>query len=160
VDLVVGVGDMKISADKETAILTYALGSCLGITVHDQIAGVGGLLHVMLPLSTIDPAKAVQNPYMFVDTGLPRLFLDCYKLGAKKERMVVKVAGGASGRKVEAEDMFQIGKRNFLMLRKLLWKNNVLLKAHDVGGSISRNVALDVGSGRVVIRANGGSRPL
>src|SRR3972149_7243730 len=151
---------MKISADKETAILTYALGSCLGITVHDQIAGVGGLLHVMLPLSTIDPAKAVQNPYMFVDTGLPRLFLDCYKLGAKKERMVVKVAGGASGRKVEAEDMFQIGKRNFLMLRKLLWKNNVLLKAHDVGGSISRHHALDVGSGRVVIRANGEARRL
>src|SRR3990172_9825249 len=97
---------------------------------------------------------------MFVDTGLPRLFIECYKLGAKKERMIVKVAGGASSRKNEAEDMFQIGKRNFLMLRKLLWKNNVLLKAHDVGGSISRNVALDVGSGRVVIRANGESRPL
>ena len=159
-DLVVGIADMKVSGAQEVTILTYALGSCLGITVYDPVAGVGGLLHVMLPLSSIDPAKAAQNPYMFVDTGVPILFKETYKLGAKKERMVVKVAGGASVRTSEAEDMFQIGKRNFVMLRKLLWKNDVLITSHDVGGNASRNVSLVLGSGEVVIRTNGTSRML
>ena len=66
---IVGVADMKISAEKDDLIVTHALGSCLGITIYDPVACVGGMLHVMLPLSTIDPNKAAANPYMFVDTG-------------------------------------------------------------------------------------------
>ena len=111
---IVGVADMKISASADDLLITYALGSCLGITIYDPISAVGGMLHVMLPLSTIDPAKASANPYMFVDTGVPRLFIDCYKAGARKERLVVKVAGGACANGHSADDdYFQIGKRNF-----------------------------------------------
>jgi len=157
---IVGVADMKISAEKADLIITHALGSCLGITIHDPVAGVGGMLHVMLPLSTIDPAKAAENPYMFVDTGVPRLFLECYKAGARKERLIVKVAGGACVHGNEEEDYFQIGKRNFTMLRKLLWKNGVLLKAQDVGGNHSRNMALEIGSGEVIVTVNGSSTRL
>ncbi|RMF93558.1 MAG: chemotaxis protein CheD [Nitrospinota bacterium] len=152
---IVGVADMKISAEKDDLIVTYALGSCLGIAIHDPVACVGGLLHVMLPLSTIDPSKAAQNPYMFVDTGVPRLFIECYKAGAKKERLVVKVAGGACLHQNEQEDYFQIGKRNFLTLRKLLWKNGVLLSAYDVGGHHSRTMALAIGSGEVIVKSQG-----
>ena len=152
---VVGVADMRFSGNAEDALITYALGSCLGITIHDPVAKVGGLLHVMLPLSTIDPAKADENPYMFVDTGVPRLFLECYKIGAKKERLVVKVAGGACAGGNGDDDYFQIGKRNFVMLRKLLWRNNVLLKSHDVGGSISRTLTLDINTGLVLIKSQG-----
>ena len=146
---------MKISADTGDTIITHALGSCLGIAVHDPVARVGGLLHIMLPLSTIDPAKAAENPFMFVDTGVPRLFIDCYKLGAKKERLVLKVAGGASLHGREEDDYFNIGKRNFIMLRKLLWKNNVLIMSQDVGGSHSRTMSLDVGTGEVLLKFNG-----
>ena len=152
---IVGVADMKISKQPDDQLITYALGSCLGITIHDPVACVGGLLHVMLPLSTIDPRKASENPFMFVDTGVPRLFLDCYKIGAKKERLVVKVAGGASIHENEDNDHFQIGKRNFVMLRKLLWKNGILLKAHDVGGMYSRTMTLDVGNGNVTLKTQG-----
>ncbi len=152
---VVGVGDMRISSQPGDLIITYALGSCLGIAIHDVVARVGGLLHVMLPLSTIDPPKARENPYMFVDTGVPRLFLDCYKAGAKKERLVVKVAGGASANGNERDDYFQIGKRNFIMLRNLLWKNGVLLKSYDVAGNASRTMTLEIGSGVITIRSNG-----
>jgi len=152
---VVGVGDMRISSQAGDLIITYALGSCLGITIHDPVACVGGLLHVMLPLSAIDPPKAKDNPFMFVDTGVPRLFLDCYKEGAKKERLIVKVAGGANVNGNMRDDYFQIGKRNFVMLRNLLWKNGVLLKAHDVAGTLSRTMTLEIGSGEVTIRSNG-----
>jgi chemotaxis protein CheD len=152
---IVGVADMRISAKREDNIITHALGSCLGITIHDPVAGVGGLLHVMLPQSSIDPGKATENPSMFVDTGIPRLFLDSYKLGARKERLVVKVAGGATSRASEEDDYFQIGKRNVIMLRKILWKNGVLLAAEDVGGSASRTMTLDIATGAVCLKING-----
>ncbi|MBI5878742.1 MAG: chemotaxis protein CheD [Chloroflexi bacterium] len=151
---IVGIADMIISANRDDEIVTHALGSCLGLTIYDPVSCVGGMLHVMLPDSTIDLAKAAANPYMFVDTGVPRLFLDCYKAGAQKSRLIVKVAGGASTGG-DREDYFQIGKRNFVALRKLLWKNGVLLDAYDVGGTTSRGMTLQVGSGEVQMRING-----
>jgi chemotaxis protein CheD len=157
---VVGVADMRISASPEDSLVTYALGSCLGVAIHDPIAHVGGLFHVMLPLSTIDPSKAAENPFMFVDTGLPRLFRESYMAGAKKERLVVKVAGGARANGNGDEDYFGIGKRNLIMLRQLLWKNGVLIKSLDVAGNISRTMSLDIGTGVVLIRSNGGTKPL
>lgn len=157
---IVGVADMKISAKKGDLIVTHALGSCLGITIHDPVACVGGMLHVMLPLSTIDSAKAAENPCMFVDTGVPKLFIECYKAGARKERLEVKVAGGACVNGNTANDYFQIGKRNFTMLRKLLWKNGVLLKASDVGGSFPRTMSLEIGNGEVILKMNGNQKRL
>jgi chemotaxis protein CheD len=150
----VGVADMKISNREDEVLITFALGSCLGICVHDPVARVGGLLHVMLPSSEMHQEKARKNPFMFVDTGVPRLFQECYKLGAKKERMVVKVAGGAAAKR-EEEDSFQIGKNNFLMLRKLFWKNGILIGAQEVGGTDSRTIWLEIGSGEVVLKING-----
>lgn len=145
---------MKISARGDDVLITYALGSCLGITVYDAVAEVGGMIHIMLPASSVNPAKAAVNPYMFVDTGVPELFKACYKAGAKKERLVLKVAGGASFQHNEESDQFQIGKRNFIMLRKLLWKNNVLIKSCDIGENFSRTMSLDMATGNVVLKIN------
>ena len=155
-DLVVAMADVKLSSTAGARLLTYALGSCLGVVIHDPVARVAGLLHVMLPDSSIDRAKAERNPAMFVDTGVPLLFRESYRLGAKKERIVVKVVGGAHAGTTEEADQFQIGKRNLLMLRKLLWKNNVLLHAHDTGGlQTSRTVVVDVATGALTIRSQG-----
>jgi chemotaxis protein CheD len=151
---------MKLSAQPGDQLITYALGSCLGIAIHDPVAGVGGLLHIMLPLSTIDPEKASKNPYMFVDTGVPKLFLSCYQAGAQKQRLLIKVAGGASVHGDDNADQFQIGKRNFVMLQKLLWKNGLLVKACDVGGSYSRTMMLDVASGEVTLKTHAGTKIL
>lgn len=155
-DRVVGVADLKVSNVQGERLITYALGSCLGIVVHDPVAGVAGMLHVMLPTGTIDPAKMQDKPAMFVDSGVPLLFKECYKLGAKKERMQVKVAGGAHQGAREEDDRFQIGKRNMIALRKLLWKNNVLVHAHETGGvQTSRTMWVDVTSGDVTLKING-----
>src|SRR5215510_11940723 len=130
---IVGIADMKVSTNAEDTITTHALGSCLAITVYDVKACVGGLVHVMLPLSTIQIDKAGKNPCTFVDTGVPLLFTECYKAGAEKQRMSVKVAGGACIMP-EGNDYFQIGESNFSLLRTLLKRNGILMKAHDVGG--------------------------
>ena len=63
----INIADMLISTDRNDLLITHALGSCLGITLYDPVAGVGGLLHVMMPFSSIDLIKADDNPYMFVD---------------------------------------------------------------------------------------------
>ncbi len=147
----VGVADMKVSAERGDLIITHALGSCLGVVVHDPVVCVGGLLHVMLPLSTIDPEKADRNPFMFVDTGFPRLLIECFKTGAQKQRLEIRVAGGAGSH----DSLFQIGKRNLIILRKLLWKNGLLLKSYDVGGSNSRTMSLEIGTGKVTIKSGG-----
>jgi chemotaxis protein CheD len=160
VSIVVGMADMVVSADPTEIITTHALGSCLGITIYDPVARVGGLLHVMLPDSTIDPRKANERPLMFVDLGIPRLFRDAYALGARKPRIVVRVTGGATTKTDPKDDFFRIGERNFVALRKLLWKNNVLLEAYDVGGTHSRTMVLSMANGEVNVHANGTAVPL
>ncbi|MEP6836210.1 MAG: chemotaxis protein CheD [Gemmatimonas sp.] len=155
-DRVVGVADFKLSRNPDERLVTYALGSCLGLSVYDPVAQVGGLLHVMLPTGAIDPEKMVQNPSMFVDSGVPVLFKECYKLGARKERMIVKVAGGSHNGLSDEDDKYQIGKRNLLALRRLLWKNGVMLHAQETGGvQVSRTMWLDVGTGEVTLKVNG-----
>jgi chemotaxis protein CheD len=155
-DRVIGIAEMAVSSAGGERLVTYALGSCLGVCVHDPVSGVGGLLHVMLPSSEIDPQKAQRNPCMFVDTGVPELFRAAYRAGAQKERLVVKVVGGAATGDGEQPDSFQVGKRNVLTLKKLLWKNGVILRAEDVGGQrLSRTVFLQVNSGEVLVKTNG-----
>jgi chemotaxis protein CheD len=150
----VGIADCRISNAPDQALVTHALGSCIAVAIYDPVARVGGLLHYMLPESAIDPAKAGQNPYMFADTGVPLLFRRSYEKGADKRRLLVYVAGGAQV--MDETAMFNIGKRNYLALRKILWKAGVLIHGESVGGSASRTVRLEVGTGRVWLRGAGG----
>ena len=153
----VGVGDMKVGARKDV-IVTYALGSCLGLMVYDPVVQVGGMLHAMLPLSKINPEKGKTNPFMFVDLGVPRLFKEIYDLNGLKKRLVVKIAG--CGQPLGNNEMFKIGSRNYTVLKKLLWKNGIMLAAEDVGGTISRTVSMDLSAGRIIISSNGKKREL
>jgi chemotaxis protein CheD len=147
---VVQVGDMKVGVGGDV-VVTHALGSCLGLMVHDPVARIGGLLHAMLPMAKINPQKAEANPFMFVDTGVVRLFKEVYSLGGKKSRLVVKAAG--CGTPMGKNEMFKIGERNYTILKKLLWKNNVLLDAEDVGGNVSRTVYFNISTGETLIKS-------
>lgn len=144
------IADLQVSADPRITLITYSLGSCVGIAIWDQEAHVGGMLHYMLPESSISLEKAKNNPAMFGDTGIPALFRAAYELGASKKRMIVKVAGGSS--LLDDKGTFNIGKRNYLLLRKLFWKNGILIDAEDVGGSKSRTMRLNIDTGRVTIK--------
>jgi len=156
-NITVLVGDMKTGRNGDT-LVTHALGSCLGLMVFDPVAKVGGLLHAMLPLSSINPEKAKGNPAMFVDTGVPLLFKSLYEMGAVKDRLMVKAAG--CGNPMGKNEIFKIGERNYTVLKKLLWKNNILLKAESVGGTASRTIHFEVESGVVLLSCNGTKGPL
>jgi chemotaxis protein CheD len=96
-NLIVGVGDMKVSNDPESILITYSLGSCIALAIYDPVVKVGGLLHYMLPDSSLDESKARKNPYMFGNTGIPVLFKETYKFGAKKNRLKI-IVGRCSGK--------------------------------------------------------------
>lgn len=143
--MVVGIAEMQLSTRSDDLIVTHALGSCIGITIHDPYAGVGGILHYMLPLSSLDEAKAAKNPFMFGDSGIPELFKAAYRAGATKENLRVCMAGGASV--IQDSQNFDIGARNVVIARKLFWKNAVLIAAEHVGGTAPRTLYLDMTNG-------------
>lgn len=148
---IVGVSDLRVSNRSNELIITYALGSCLGIAAYDPVIKAGGLLHAMLPLAKSDPEKAKRKPAMYVDSGLNLLLNEMYKMGAVKKNLTIAVAGGASMKRKGKNDHFKIGKRNFIILRKLLWKNGFMIDNQDVGGSKSRTMALQIANGNVTV---------
>lgn len=152
-NLIVGVADMKVSNDPDVVLVTHSLGSCIGIAIYDPMTKIGGLLHYMLPESSLDGVKARKNPYMFGDTGIPLLFKEAYNFGAKKNRLKVIVVGGAQI--LDQKGLFNIGKRNHTLLRKMFWKNNVMIDFEDVGGSINRTLKLEIKTGQAWLKASG-----
>jgi chemotaxis protein CheD len=151
--VVVGVADMKVSNQQGEVLVTHALGSCIGVAIYDPAVKVGGILHFMLPDSTLDSGKAQEQPHMFADTGLPQLFRECYRLGAQKSRLRVKIAGGSQV--LGNREFFQIGRRNYAALRKIFLKNNVLIDNEDVGGTRARTLFLEIATGNVWIKVMG-----
>ncbi len=149
----VEISDLRVSGNPEDVIVTYALGSCIAVIVHDPVRKVGGMIHYMLPLSEISPEKAKDKPAMFADTGIPELFRTMYGLGCDKKDLVVKVTGG--GALYDDKGVFSIGKRNYTVLRKMFWKAGVIIAAEDVGGAKSRTARLWVGDGRCTVSCQG-----
>ena len=151
---------MKISGDDSDMLITYALGSCLGIAVYDFNLKRAGLLHCMLPDSSLDRNKAAGNPYMYVDSGMKVLLDNFYRNGSLKKNLIIRVAGGSSSKENEEEDFFQIGRRNFVSLRKYLWNEGMMLKAYEVGGYGARTVTLEVENGKMLIKSKGSLKEL
>ena len=156
--LIVGISDCRISASPTDLLVTYALGSCIAVTFYDPLAKVGGMLHYMLPDSSLDAAKARENPYMFADTGIANLLEAVGAAGGQKGRLIVRLAGGAQV--LDRQGTFQIGKRNCLAARKLLWKAGLLIGGEAVGGMTSRTARLEIATGRMWIREGGEDREL
>ena len=151
--LTVGIADMIISDNPSDILVTYSLGSCVGLTLYDPEVKIGGMVHTMLPLSKQDPEKAMNNPFMYTDTGIQSLIQALFDMGASRRRLIAKVAGGA--KLMDEKSLFRIGERNYTVLRKVLWKNDILISAEDVGETKSRTLFLYMDTGKTVIRSSG-----
>jgi len=149
--VIVGVGDMAVSNLPSVTLSTYALGSCVGIVVYDPVSHAGGLLHIMLPDSKISPDKAISQPAMFADTGLPLLFRAVLGLKAERARLRVLIAGGASV--LCGSDSFKIGERNIRATLEWLTRNGFSARNQVTGGTVNRTLHLDVGNGSLALKA-------
>jgi len=154
----VDISDMGLSSDRNQVLVTYSLGSCVGLALYDPVARLGGLIHCMLPLSKIDPQKARSRPCMFVDSGVSRLLTDLFQRGAQRQNLIAKLAG--AGSPLGKEETFRIGERNYTILRKLLWKNSILISAEDIGGPKARTMYLYMADGLVTVKSEGQEVPL
>ena len=152
--IVIGIGEHAVAGDAGAVIVTHALGSCVAVCVYDPVVRVGGLLHFLLPDSRINPLRARQQPSTFADLGIPLLFQDLYKMGAVKSRCVVKLIGGADVSSLQKAGSLDIGRRNQVAAKNILWRNGVLIKAERLGGSEPRNVILSVADGSVRVTSS------
>ena len=154
----VDIAEMKVSKNPEDILITPPLGSCVVVCVYDPEIKVGGMLNYMLPLSKSDPSKAKEMPYMFADTGVPRLFTALYEFGAEKHRMKVCLAG--AGQVMGENQMYSLGRRNYMILRKMFLKNGIEISGEDIGGSYARKLVLEINNGKCVVKAQGKEREL
>lgn len=149
----VGIAQMIISETPNDVLVAASLGSCLGIAVFDRNRRMGGLIHCLLPTAQTNPERAKNEPYTFVDTGLVSMLNQLVTRGCQRKDLVISVAGGSNIN--DDSNVFEIGKKNHTMLRKVLWKNNLLIKAEHIGDRISRTVSLHIDTGEVWVKFNG-----
>lgn len=141
----VGMADYKVGKAPDV-IISYGLGSCIGISLYDPKSKVGGLLHIMLPDST--QSRASENPAKFADTGIPLMLDEVIKLGAVRSRIVAKIAGGAQMFAfANATDIMRVGARNADAAKRILKELRIPLCAEDVGGNYGRTVQIDLETG-------------
>jgi chemotaxis protein CheD len=156
----VGVGEYAASRTQGDIVRTLALGSCLAVILLDTERRSVGMVHIALPESSINKKRAAERPGMFVDTGIPALLEEMNEFGYNgSNSLIVKLAGGASI--IDTNNTFNIGKRNILAARKLLWRHGLGAIAEEVGGNMSRSVSVEVNTGRVLVSSPGrGERKL
>ena len=140
-----GMADYKVGSAPAT-IISYGLGSCIGISIYDPQTKIGGLLHIMLPDST--QSRPSENPAKFADTGIPLMLADILQLGASRSRLVAKLAGGAQMFAfANATDIMRVGARNAAAAKKILQDLRIPVLAEDTGGTYGRTVQIDLATG-------------
>ena len=141
----VGMADYKVGR-APASLISYGLGSCVGVTLYDSSTKVGGLLHIMLPDST--QARSNENPAKFADTGIPLMLNEIIALGAVRSRVVAKIAGGSQMFKfANATDIMRVGERNAQAVKVVLKDLNIRIIADDTGGNYGRTVELQLETG-------------
>jgi len=150
----VNCSEMKISSNPVETLVAFSIGSGIGMTIHDPVGGVGGVLNFILPDSTkangTSPAKA---PFMFADTGISAFLRALIDQGAKTENLKVVVAGGAHI--MDQTGVFNIGQKNLDALKTNLGEHDIKIHHEAVGGSKSRTISLEIGSGKSIIKTLG-----
>lgn len=153
-DLVkVGMADMN-TVQFPGGLTTLGLGSCVGVCLYDPITKVTGMVHVMLPYST--QIKNNSNIAKFADTGIVALVENMVKLGAKRNRILAKIAGGSQMFATsDTNDIMKIGSRNVQATKEMLTKLNIPLMAEDTGGNYGRTIELYSENGSLLVKTIG-----
>ncbi len=141
----VGMADLNIGRAPDI-LTTLGLGSCVGIALYDSTTKIGGLAHIMLPDST--QIKNNSNVAKFADTAIEALINKLVEQGARKSRLVAKIAGGAHMFEFKnMDDMMRIGTRNVNAVIQILESNNIPILSQDTGSNYGRTVELYTSTG-------------
>ena len=150
--LTVGIADMKM-LQGEGILITYALGSCIGLCFHDPKLRLGALLHIMLPLN-MEAGRT--HPLKYADTGIKETLKQLEAKGASRSRLTVKIAGGAKMFEITGgSGLGNIGQRNIDSVHTILKRDNLRLIGEHTGGTVARTLLFDVVTGQACIRSYG-----
>ncbi len=149
--ITIGIADMKM-AQNSGMLITYALGSCIGICLYDQKIKLGALIHIMLPLNMELGRK---NTMKYADTGIRETLKMMEAKGASRSRITAKIAGGAKMFEVKGGSLSNIGQRNIESVHNTLKREGIKLLQEDVGGTVARTLLFDVGTGLGCVRCYG-----
>ncbi|MHC1600018.1 MAG: chemotaxis protein CheD [Candidatus Methanospirareceae archaeon] len=149
-----GIGEMKV-AHNPSLLIIMGLGSCIGLALHDRYVKVGGIAHIMLPESK---GVTVKGCCKYADTAVPLLLKEMLRHKAKKERIVAKIAGGAS--MFSAMDTLRIGTRNAEVVKEALKNEGIRLVAEDTGGTCGRTITLDTCTGDLRVKTKDGIKSI
>ena len=155
--LTVGIADMKLMqvppGQQSGILITYALGSCIGLCFHDPRLRLGALLHVMLPLN-METGRT--HPLKYADPGIKETLRQLEVKGASRARMTVKIAGGAKMFEIAGGGgLGNIGQRNIESVHMVLRREGIRLIGEHTGGTVARTLLFDVVSGQACIRSYG-----
>ena len=150
--IVVGMADLKVAKSPDI-LTTLGLGSCIGITLFDRVHKIGGLAHVMLP--TYKGFEG-QNIAKFADSAIIELLKQITRIGASKNSLVAKIAGGAHmfGH-AQNSDIMKIGERNAKASLAILSQLGISVQANDTGGTHGRTIELNTDTGALKIKTVG-----
>jgi chemotaxis protein CheD len=149
----VGMADLNVCT-APNALTTLGLGSCVGIVLFDSSSKVAGMVHVMLPDST--KIKNNENVAKFADTGIDALIKRLILIGANRNRLIAKIAGGAQMFAFNSNnDMLRIGERNIEASKLKLQQLGIRLVAEDTGLDYGRTIEFYPGSGELFIKSVG-----
>ena len=150
--LVVGIADMKM-ARQNGMLITYALGSCIGICLYDPKIQLAALVHIMLPLNMETGRK---TPLKYADTGITETLRQMEAQGGARSRIVAKIAGGAKMFEVAGGgSLGNIGQRNIESTHMILRREGIRLLREDVGGAVARTLLFDAATGQACVRSYG-----
>lgn len=149
--ITIGIADMKM-AQYKGMLITYALGSCIGICLYDKQIKLGALIHIMLP---VNGETGRTNTMKYANTGIRETLKLMVAKGASKSRITAKIAGGAKMFETHGGALGNIGQRNIDCVRMTLKAEGIPLLKEDVGGSAARTLLFDVGTGLGCVRCYG-----
>ena len=156
IPIYVGVGEIATSKNPDHVLVT-SLGSCVAVIMLAPVIRSAGIAHIALPSSNVNAEQSRVKPGYYADTAIPRLLAEMDKLhGGRRGRLLVKLVGGANI--MDPNSTFDIGKRNILAIKKILWENSLGVLVEDIGEDISRNVRVSVDTGKVVVKTLGKER--
>jgi chemotaxis protein CheD len=150
---VVGISDCKLSDEPTDTVVTYALGSCVGLSLYDRKSRMGGVLHVMLPDSRFRSASREFNPHMYADTGFHSFLNALLAKGARRDAIEARLAGGAN--MLQHSQFLDIGKRNAEAMVTVLRLERIPILGSSLGGVVGRSMSLRLQDGAVTVRLLG-----
>ena len=146
----VGIADMKIACSPK-GLISYALGSCIGICIIDKTKQIAGMAHIMLPNNN---TKDKSNTFKYADTGIVEMVKQMEEMGCLRSRMIAKIAGGARMFEIKGNSSIgNIGERNITATKEILNKLNIKLLAQDIGENYGRTIIFNSSNGDLTIKS-------